>query len=691
MDLWKNILLPLFVWMLVLEAFGSTVKNRPFTQPDSLASIPAYHFYDSTRIVFRNAKEEFLDLYISRFTHTQVNSSEAIARATTFTVPFAFNPFETDLQAVLNQDTPLGQPYLELQLIQAEYTLIKPSGAKIEGIMMVEPIPTEIHDLDHIWRTENYLLGVPGVEAGDRVLTSITYSIQYVFNWYLLTAFRVYLDGNLPTHKLTVLVKSNENLLNDFRGVTPNYTTKEKRRITRVWERKNTPGALLEANNRAHLNVPWFEITIKKDAAQFWHRNQLAVNDPLANYIMPYYVLQLRMRERNSIWIIRVSGKERPGKQTRMLRQYVNNFESMQKTRGIETALAMHNHMAKDFNYTSDREYFLDEDLKLPKVGIQVNEKQIREISRYAIYAKVLIHLKQPFSTVYHFDNRVNKPDSANLGNLHFNDFSFLIPRERDYFVMHPKRGDLGFYVNELPYYWEQNDALIFELFKYFDDLFPFPKFLPAVEESASNQNYRYTKLLFEKNSPAIDGFVSLSGQFSTVTRHAYLGLEYPHPIPNFYNKSLPELLVLEEVELEEKKTLLLRPYTHNFDITAKIYLPSEYNFLLPLPIPELPKTKRFNPFYFDFLGTDEYVFSFPEGTISTSVVRQLGALNLHNEWFDFTLDIQNKEKTVEVLSKFTIKKQELPAAEYHQLIKLQENLKNLAVNLLDVYNQTVF
>jgi hypothetical protein len=655
--------------------------------PDSLIYSPAVNIYDSTRVIFRNAKEEFLDLYITNFKLTQINSSTAIDRVSKKTIPIAFDPFSSDLQAVLNQQVPMGQAMQEIIINKAEYTIIR-NGVELPAAPFQKIIEERnVLEIDFLWTVNCYRLAIPNLQAGDLVKTEISYTIRYAFNWYLLTAYRFYLDDYFPTLRKTFVIGHNENLLNIYRGQPKSYTFKDRRTVYKVWNRTNAPGALFEPNSRPSQNIPWFEITVKSDSRRFWHRYLLSTEIENIRYEMPYWLYLLRLRERESFWIYRVSKKRIPDNQNAIVKRYINQFtQPFKKNAEWQKITALHNHIALDFNYLSDEDYFKEIDTKLAKVGSRMQDNEIREISRYALYAKMLYHLEIPFNTLYHFDNRVNIPDSTNLGNLLYNDFSFLIQPQGQLTVLHPKRAQLGFFANELPYFWEYNKSLIFVLEEYFDDIFPSPEFLPEIPADSAKFNYRFTNFRVEPRGATyeIEGVVSLSGQFSTVTRHNYFFQDFPEVLPPYFWQTTPEAFLVQNLRFKSTKSQKNYPFTHNFDFLGQISKENLWELKLPLAIPEFNlDLKRYTPFYFDFIGKDEYKFTLPKSS-EYGLNNAFTSVNVQNPFFNFSVEPSETEENLVVTVIFNVKKSRVPASEFHHLISLKQKIAGFEMLLSD-------
>ncbi|MBK6549855.1 MAG: hypothetical protein IPG11_05535 [Flavobacteriales bacterium] len=67
----------------------------------------------------------------------------------------------------------------------------------------------------------------------------------------------------------------------------------------------------------------------------------------------------------------------------------------------------LHNYIAEHFAYKNDSLWYQELDLKLARIGDQVSDERIREISRYDLYSKMVHGVNAGYSTAYLMDERI--------------------------------------------------------------------------------------------------------------------------------------------------------------------------------------------------------------------------------------------------------------------------------------------
>jgi hypothetical protein len=110
---------------------------------------------------------------------------------------------------------------------------------------------------------------------------------------------------------------------------------------------------------------------------------------------------------------------------------------------------------------------------------------------------------------------------------------------------MHPKRSDFGYYLEELPFYWENSTGVLVNSYDLFYKYIEKPRIF-GTAGSSLNDNVRLSNIMasVDLDSKQIDfeARVSLSGQYSTMTRFIYT-LNQKDSINNpLYNKKISDI-----------------------------------------------------------------------------------------------------------------------------------------------------
>jgi hypothetical protein len=205
----------------------------------------------------------------------------------------------------------------------------------------------------------------------------------------------------------------------------------------------------------------------------------------------------------------------------------------------------IHSTIADSFRFVSDEEMFQELDIRPERLGDFTAAYKIREISRQKLYAKILSELKYNYFTMYISDNRLGTIDSIYTSPIWNNEYLYSILVNNSFVLMHPKRSDFGYYLEELPFYWENSTGVLVNSYDLFYKYIEKPRIF-GTAGSSLNDNVRLSNIMasVDLDSKQIDfeARVSLSGQYSTMTRFIYT-LNQKDSINNpLYNKKISDI-----------------------------------------------------------------------------------------------------------------------------------------------------
>ena len=245
---------------------------------------------------------------------------------------------------------------------------------------------------------------------------------------------------------------------------------------------------------------------------------------PIAFSSVDYWVELLRRRESVALGYRRLAKKKVAIGQQKVVRDWLAQFGGVER-HPVEKALQAHDRIARDFSFQWDDAWYDDHDMSIIKQGDLLEQKTIREIGRYSQYAKLFNELKLKYHTVYVQDGRAAKLSPAELTDLYENEYLFVLGQTDGAYYMHPKRTRGGYLVNEMPFYWEGTTALLGDLDKLWSnaskqvDLMELPRTNPV-----SNSRVTAVDVSIDTSGAAhVHADILLNGQFSTMTRNAYL------------------------------------------------------------------------------------------------------------------------------------------------------------------------
>lgn len=347
---------------------------------------------------------------------------------------------------------------------------------------------------------------------------------QWVDNWTRLANWRVFFHGGIAIRRqrIELLYHAKHGL--DLAGEPPTRTERMGDDRVAIWEHSDLRGCMDEVNARPADDLPFFSVFLQADDLRYVRRERLS-GMPVTQ--QPW-LQAIRKREANALWWRRVSMKRIPDRQNLLIKRFIAaECAGIPDSLGARCMEKLHERIARDFEYESDRDWYMDIDRGLPRMGDQVSEERIRDISRYDLYSKLLNALRLPHVTAYVLDKRAGRQNDRFIGPMSDNEWLFGVRDGDDMLWMHPKRMRNGWFANELPFYWEGTSALLIDLKRLLADD-PSPPLFITLPEGDARANARGIEhsIKVTLGDEVADGEtrVFLSGQFSTLGRGAFLG-----------------------------------------------------------------------------------------------------------------------------------------------------------------------
>jgi hypothetical protein len=319
-------------------------------------------------------------------------------------------------------------------------------------------------------------------------------------------------------------------------------------------------------------------------------------------------------------------------------------------------------------------------------MGDQLRDGELREISRYDLYAKYLSLLHLKYYTAYVLDKRVGHLSLDYLSPLWDSEWLFLLNDSGRAITFHPKKRRTGLLANELPFYWEGTQALVGDVDKLWadgemapelglhPDLIPIGQLRPELNNRTTDATL---EVRLEEATATIDARIVLSGQYSTQCRGAWLHHDMDSTVDRGYGRLLSEARGMKAVRVVLGEQPNGAPFRFTVGVqgtlTGRVIPIGDSLFAIDLGglidhvVPhDFVSDDRELPFWFDFMGLDAYTlllrFDRPvklRTDLSTwpATVRQpFASLAVMVRQLD--------ERTIEVSDHFTVKKDKVePAA----------------------------
>jgi hypothetical protein len=491
---------------------------------------------DDLSIRLRKTKPEFFALFIERHKVLRFATDQDIVDHASMLLPESFDPSYDDMYVAWDdREGPSRPRWLNTRLDFFVARIIRPDGTweelQVKATVEEEKLMT-LRTYETVW---SYVLDAQGISAGDVVEFRWKYMVPYDFNWRQargwrglewmdnwarLTSWRVFFHGNLPVRKQRVEILYHVLHGLWLGGAKPDQCIEEGRNTRCIWYNSDLQGCIDEVGARPANDLPHIVVQLVPEDFRYWRYDRLTG----LPFPQPYWLQVIRMREARAMWWTRIGRKSLPDKQTTLMKEFIR------REGGSDTSISMrmkrlHDHIAREFAYEKDELWYLDLDMSLQQLGEQVDEKRIRDISRYDLYSRLLNTMELDHVTSYMLDKRVGQLNDGYLTSLWDSEFLFGIRNGTDILWMHPKRRRVGLMADELPFYWQGTSALLSRLDILVDDVPGPPLFveLPTDHPASNVRGIEYEiNVDLDRSTVAGSAKVFLSGQFSTLGRAAY-------------------------------------------------------------------------------------------------------------------------------------------------------------------------
>ena len=467
---------------------------------------------------------------------------------------------------------------------------------------------------------------VGGTVPGDTIEINWSYSVPFRENYMRFISFRVFLHGDLFKEQYSLQMHFDNKLNVRFRYENqgePDTVFREGLLRTMVWQKRSLPGCMDEPGSRPYVTLPHFIFTMLPDGMLY------TIPYTFQYTLPPLYSYPAYYREDATIKIIRAVALGTKNPQYNKIRDWVGarKAEVKRDSTGYLQLARLNDCIADDFTYDKDIPYYRFIDEFDESMGDNLDRKNLRSISRYNLYPALIFSLKLNYFTAYVADKRSGMLSDDYVQPMFESDYLFAVPlNDGSLHYLYPKRSRTGYYINELPFYFENAKAQLVLI----DDFSNNKKaindktrynYLPA---SLVGDNYRKSNVMVEVSLDSLatrfSARVTLAGQFSTMTRGLYLYNDidptvnpaYGIPVWNIRNNAT---VISKDVTVAEKtfpfKTSVSATYNvpgliTRADSTYRIDLSGWFNFITE---PGFSSSGRVQPYFADFTGTDSYTY----------------------------------------------------------------------------------
>jgi len=587
-------------------------------------------------------------------------TAKGVQQFTSITIPESLDPlYDHHNEPFKNNLIKKGPDFFEATLNWFGVRIIKPDGKVIEVpyideykykevlSIIIKQTVTYKYYKSYYW---NFICN--SLQPGDELEYNYQLMVPYDANYLNFNSSRIFFHGETPIQNYSLTFKYKTGPTHDIKfinGGEPDTSYVKDDVHYYKWNKNNLHGCLDEVGAQPYNSLPYIIYSLNTQSEMFRY------NDAVTSKFkfIPYWLGIIRVRESFDYTMRKHAAINMKDKQNLLVDHFIQS-----KTEGINDSLnylkfiKVHSTIADSFKYYNDETLFREDDIRAERLGEFTESYRIREISRFKLYAKILNELKLDYFSFYLMDKRYGKINSNYQSPIWNTDGVYAIYFKNSFAMVHPKKSDFGWYVEELPFFWENSTGLLLNYNDLFYDLLEQPRILQTVP-STLNDNTRMCNVKADislgKNTVVFDARVNLTGQYSTMTRYLYTSSMKDSINNPKYNKiisSIDNPVNILSKEITGKSISF--PYkfdlrtsyesnsivNKNNDGASIVDLSGWFNHII---YENLSTEKRQLDFYPDFTGQDTYryylKFDLPiksiSGIESTEITNSFGKLTI--------------------------------------------------------------
>ncbi len=686
--------LPAFILFLQIICNGGLAQISEQEFDASLQHEDLLIMSDSMVVTLYGEKAFYINVSVERAIRFKILKETGIGKLKTFTLPMPFDAmYKPHNSAILNFQRLFDQVTVKgfsaLRMNSPTPDTIK-TYRRLEDVRMVSLEDRFVH-------STRYVYYLAELVAGDEIMIRYSYFFPYANNFLQLTSCRFHFHDSDPKQKMYMSLSYPRNLETDtlfVNGAKANITADEKE-ITCIWELDRLPGCLDEPGSRPHADLPWFSFTPKPYELLYQEFNTFR-----EYYIPMWFFLGLPREDKLRKGIV----DNDQGVKTKDHFKFENlaaRYKSALATdsSGLTGIRYFQRYVVDSTRYQDDFDLF-NQDLNYEKdhPGTELSSGIVREHNKESIYAHMIPRLANTFLSAYVSDVRQGYMSqeffAPMLDNeillyavLHNNTGAFLLPKS-----------DLrNCYAEELPFYYENAPVILMYTYDYAGYKRNFNEEMRIINTPSStmkdNSRIINSMVTADLNNAELQFStkITLTGQYSTVTRCIYTGQPFDSTIHPTYAMKPWEISAGSELKsLKPNGTQYYFPFkfTAEAKYSDKTLLSVEDDkFTIDLSgwfrhviYRDLQSETRFLDFYPDFSGTDSwaYMITFNE---PVEIVTKPDAINIDTEFGKFVFEIKQLNETQLLVNSYfavktlMVKKENISAVEdIYQAILKSEN-----------------
>ncbi|MEQ8324129.1 MAG: hypothetical protein RIC15_04710 [Vicingaceae bacterium] len=544
----------------------------------------------------------------------------------------------------------------------------------------------ESFNIDYLYEYDRDHYYIKGLTIGDEVLIDYHLDIPFAENYSRFASYRVFFHDSIPKIRYKFILTHHETLdieLYGHNNAGKVKATERDRVLYYTWTQENLPGCLKEVNSRPYKELPHITWVINH-YRYFVHNSNQLLN-------VPHYAIIASLRSPNLFDILR---SVEIGSRSQQFLPFTKAYDKLtvgQKP-NFERIRFLHNHIALNFNYQNDLDYYRRVDSRGDRLGEFFENGIVRDHNRYDFYYAFLIKSDEQFYSAFLIDKRSGEISDEFFQPTFDNDFllaNYFGENALDF--MFPKRSEFGWFYNELPFYWEDCKTRLVHISDYAAYKQPisdvFRTGITPISKAEENRRSTLSKVVVDTDGDSLHFAtqVQLSGQYSTLCRAAYMELEGDASVDQSYNTPVWEKVRSEKHLVEQSALFDHPPYQSEFNCTyssavekgsasTKLSLEGLIDHVLPYE-----GDVRYLSYYTDFKGEDVYTyeFQFPRPVS----MKKIDPINISNEFAVYSFYAEQVSANIlRLQSSLSVKSDVLPSGDYEKIRQIKKAIKSLPV-----------
>lgn len=622
-------------------------------------------------ITISGDRADFMWFLIDKKITIRIQSEEGVEKASNFILPEEFDP---SYISHFPKERNYTHVYSKMKIDYFKGTITAKNGDTYDAEIKqdIEDLKMLMNDLEYYGNYKKFKYQITNLKAGDELSVEYGYLIPYDGNFSRLSSFRIFFHDDIfkENYQLNILHDPELMMQYDYlNNADPDTIINTETHINYQWNRENLFGCIDEPGSRPYMSLP--HVVFSAKPYDFYY----TVSKSFEQRFIPFYTLFAQEREEKhaAITLSVVQGVNT--RQYLQIRKFIERqTRGMDDdTLGFEKLKKLHHTIVDEFDFSDDVDYFTREDIRDPKIGDQIGNKTLRDLCRNDLYLTLLLSLNMNYFTTYLCDNRSGVMSEAYFAPMYDNDFLYSAYISDDHFTfLYPKTARFGYYIEEIPFYFENTRARLVHLSDYLKKEHKinegFRQFILPKSKLSDNIRTSRTavKINLDELSATFDTQVFLSGQFSTMTRGLYLYDHHHEKVNDLYNRKIWDLneqivLVDKEIDVITKEA----PFTTRIKAKYKagnLLTKSENTYSLDLKncfnhiiYKNFSIENRQMDFYPDFSNRDSYLY-YIQFDKNIKLIKSVESIEISNESINMVINIeQMSPNSIKIQSYFAI------------------------------------